>query len=267
MSLRGVFPDAHWGIWPSKGDSDRIRKPKLCKSGGFRPARGLRPRQRVVLKVQDGLLKQALRGFTLIELVIVIVIMVAIIAIGAVRWQSPDTLRSEALAQQLKEYLVRGPDRSKGSPFGVVLVIRNPANLPAPPNHQMLSFQEYADTTRTTLDSPFPTEVVYNSESDIAISSSFATIPSATTTVVFRTNGLVESPMQTTGGAPTGSFDILVNSVRLHKVVFSPASGSAVVQVCAAVGSGTPGAQEGGCPNKASGWCDSDNPQEDCLLP
>lgn len=209
-----------------------------------------------------------LRGFTLIELVIVIVIMVAIIAVGAVRWQSPDTLRSEALAQQIKEYLIRGPDRSKGSPFGVVLVIRNPANLPAPPSHQMLAFQEYTDMAHISAPlAPFPTESVFNSDSDVAISSSFATIPSAHTTVVFRTNGLVESPMQTTGGAPTGSFDILINSVRLHKVVFSPASGSAVVQVCAAVGSSTSGAQEGGCPNKASGWCDADNPQEDCLLP
>ena len=33
-SLRGIFPDAHWGIWPSKGDSDTAPTP--CPIG-FRP--------------------------------------------------------------------------------------------------------------------------------------------------------------------------------------------------------------------------------------
>lgn len=204
-----------------------------------------------------------LKGFSLLELAVGMVIVAILVGIAAVRWKDPSILRTQAVAQVLKEYLLKAPDRAKASNYGVLLILRNPAYFTGEPT---FAFQEYRNKAKTETEWAFYSEAVNLADQGVAISSDFAiaegnpfSAGQGVTYIEVKTNGTLSTSVMTRGVfdlAPLKPGEVWDASVQpLHRVVFDPGSGSPSVKVCEWVGTESPT-----CTFPTyTGWCDAHN--------
>lgn len=192
-------------------------------------------------------------------MVIIMIIIGILTGIAATRWKDPINVRTQGAAQILKEFLLRGPDRARSSPWGVTLIIRNPNAFP---NDPTVAFQEHLDENGTLQAANF-TEALRIADQGLVLSSSIGTPNSlGTTQIDFHTTGVISDSTPLAISPSPVLIDIsAVDGIPLHRIVMQGSSGTPSIKVCESVaGVSTTNI----CPGAASGWCDSEDISKDC---